>query len=70
MTFLGFVVQMHTKAARLLHRLALYVAILGQVAIRETSEALLELSPVLEFFMTLSWYEKVVFQRLHGAGAL
>ena len=70
MALLSLVVEVYAESAGFSHWLAVDVAVFCQVSVCETAEALLELSPVLEFFMTLSWYEKVVFHRLHGAGAL
>ena len=67
---LSFVEEVYAEPAGFSHWFSVYIAVLGQMSIRETSETFLELSPVLELFVALSRDEEEVLEGLDGARAL
>ena len=60
MSSIGFVVKVYAEPAGLLHQLAVDVAVFCQVVVQETSEALFELSPILEFLVSFPGDKEVV----------
>ena len=69
-TTLCFVKEIATKPTRLSDRLPVSPTVLGEMSIWETAQTFLELSPILELFVSLPWDEVVGLEVLYCPQAL